>query len=667
MAVKKTKKAHPLRRVLALVLVVVAIFGSVGLGVFVFTSEENPSTASFAPGLALDLAGGTQIILTPLPEEGQTVNDVVINQAIEVIRQRIDASGVVEADIQKQGDNKIVVGIPGDAPDSATVDLISEAAQLRFRPVIYQNYDDMVTASNEEQEKAAKEQEEEAKKAEEEAKKTEEEKKADVEAEEKKAEENKDADKDADANADVEEEVEPSPVYVGKTGLDEIIKNGGKVDDKDDTAKGTISGYDQITEEDVKKYDEFDCSNEDNRKGGSADSADKVLISCGKEEPYIKYMLGPVAVEGDGISTATSALQRNQSGNSTGNWVVNLMLKDEAMDGFIETTNTIKTLTEPRNTFAIVLDGLVISAPSVKEDVSFTRGAGIEITFGSEDRQTQKQEAALLANQLSFGAMPMSFKIESNEQISATLGSEQLQLGLIAGLIGLLLVALYALWQYHVLGFVIIGSLLASASLTYGSILVLSWLMGYRLSLAGVIGVIVAIGVTADSFIVYFERIRDELRDGRSLNMAVTRGWNRAFKTILVADAVNIIAAVVLYMLAVGDVRGFAFTLGLTTFLDVIIVYLFTYPIVLMLSRRRFFYEGHPASGLSPERLGAINATRYEKRKKSKKDATATQTANDDAGETEADVNDDELENDNEVVETEVDENETKAGDDDGR
>jgi preprotein translocase subunit SecD len=664
-----------------MLLVIVALFASVGLGAFVFTSEESPSGASFLPGLALDLAGGTQIVLTPMPEEGQTVNDVVINQAIEVIRQRIDASGVVEADIQKQGDNKIVVGIPGEAPDSATVDLISEAAQLRFRPVIYQNYDDMVEASNKQQEEETKKQEEEAKKAEEDAKKTDEEKKAD---EEKAAEEEKATADSTDPEVKLDEngtpivENTPSPVYVGTTKLDEIIKNGGKVDDKDDTAKGTISGYDQVTEEDVKKFDEFDCSSEDNRKGGSADSADKVLIACGKEEPYIKYLLGPVAVEGDGINTATSALQRNQSGNSTGNWVVNLMLKDEAMDGFIETTNTIKTLTEPRNTFAIVLDGLVISAPSVKEDVSFTRGAGIEITFGSEDRQTQKQEAALLANQLSFGAMPMSFKIESNEQISATLGSEQLQLGLIAGLIGLLLVALYALWQYHVLGLVIIGSLLASASLTYGSILLLSWGIGYRLSLAGVIGVIVAIGVTADSFIVYFERIRDELRDGRSLHMAVTRGWSRAFKTILVADAVNIIAAIVLYMLAVGDVRGFAFTLGLTTLLDVVIVYLFTYPIVLMLSKYRFFYEGHPASGLSPERLGAINATKYEKRKKSKKedDDESDDDYDDELGDTDDDKSDDEgavdeteADVDDKVGddETNVELDEAKEGDDDGR
>ena len=199
----------------------------------------------------------------------------------------------------------------------------------------------------------------------------------------------------------------------------------------------------------------------------------------------------------------------------------------------------------------------------------------------------------------------MTFQVLSEQQISATLGSEQLQRGLLAGLIGLILVALYSLAQYRALGMVTIVSLLVAGGLAFLTISVLSWLQGYRLSLPGVAGLIVAIGITADSFIVYFERIRDELRDGRTLVAAVGQGWVRARRTILASDAVNFLAAVVLYFLAVGGVRGFAFTLGLTTVIDLIVVFLFTHPIMLLIARRRFFADGHPLSGLDPGLLGA--------------------------------------------------------------
>ncbi|MDR3116528.1 MAG: MMPL family transporter, partial [Bifidobacteriaceae bacterium] len=198
------------------------------------------------------------------------------------------------------------------------------------------------------------------------------------------------------------------------------------------------------------------------------------------------------------------------------------------------------------------------------------------------------------------------------------LGSEQLQKGLLAGLIGLLLVVLYCVFQYHVLGSVAIGSLGVSAILVYGTILLLSWRLGFTLSLASIIGLIVAIGVTADSFIVYFERIRDELRDGRTLDLAVSRGWKRAIRTIIASDAVNFLAAVILYVLAVGGVRGFAFTLGLTTLIDLVVVALFTHPLVLLLSKLGFFAQGHAASGLSPERLGVSETSAWVRQAKTK-------------------------------------------------
>ncbi len=251
---------------------------------------------------------------------------------------------------------------------------------------------------------------------------------------------------------------------------------------------------------------------------------------------------------------------------------------------------------------ATVLDGQVIVAPYFQSAITDGR-ASITGSFTLE-------EARQLADQLKFGALPMSFTLQTSTDISPTLGAEQLRYGLIAGLIGLLLVVVYSVMQYRLLGLVTVASLAIAAGLTYLVVTILGWSHNYRLDMAGVTGLIVAIGFTADSFIVYFERIRDELREGRSLQSAVETGWNRAKRTILAADGVNFLAAVVLYTLATSNVRGFAFTLGLTTILDLLIVFLFTHPVVALLARRPFFRDGHPWSGLDPRRLGA-KTTRY--------------------------------------------------------
>jgi len=250
-----------------------------------------------------------------------------------------------------------------------------------------------------------------------------------------------------------------------------------------------------------------------------------------------------------------------------------------------------------RNQFAIVLDKQVISAPTTQ--AAITNGqASITGNFTIES-------ARALANQLKFGALPMSFTLQTQDDISPTLGSEQLKLGLLAGLIGMLLVIVYSLLQYRLLGLVTVASLVIAAILTYGVLTFLGWAYNFRLTMAGVTGVIVAIGVTADSFIVYFERIRDEVREGRPLVAAVEAGWARARRTILAADAVNFLAAAVLYFLAASNVRGFAFTLGVTTLIDLGVVFLFTHPVVAMLAHTKFFGGGHKWSGLDPERLGA--------------------------------------------------------------
>ncbi len=341
------------------------------------------------------------------------------------------------------------------------------------------------------------------------------------------------------------------------------------------------------------EYDNFDCTKD--VKDTNLEPANKPLVTC-DSDGVSKFILGPVEMNGTAISDAEAALVTTSTGSSTGEWAVNITFKAGFGTKFEKVESRLIQLDTPRNQFAIVLDGAVITDPVV-EGVA----AAPQIT-GSFTQAS----STLLAQQLKFGALPVSFTILSNNDVSPTLGAASLYGGILAGLIGLILVVLYSLLQYRVLGFVTIFSLTISAIITYLTITWLSWTQDYRLSLAGVAGLIVAIGITADSFIVYFERIRDELRDGRGLESAVEAGWKRAIRTVLASDSINLLAALILYILAVGDVKGFALTLGLTTIIDVIVVSLFTHPTLQLLARVRFFYEGNRASGLDPNALGAV-------------------------------------------------------------
>jgi preprotein translocase subunit SecD len=500
------------RSLVTLLVLVIALAAGLLVG-------TKTSDASLTPGLALDLEGGTQLILQPVAEKGVEVTDQNIKQAIDIIRQRVDSSGVAEAEITSQGRDKIVVALPGQ-PSEATLDLVRESAQMLFRPVLLQGAPQPTTAPS-----------------------------ATPPA--------------ADA---------PAPA------------------DASDTA--------WLTSDVLAAYAAYDCTAQKNLTGGAAllGDKDKPVVTC-QQDGSSKFVLGPVEVRGTDIASASSGLKVGPTGALTNEWVTNIKFTGKGTGIFRDVTTRLLDLPTPRNQFAIVLDGLVISAPAVRSII----GNGQAEISGSFTRES----AATLARELNFGALPLTFEVQSEQQISATLGSEQLQRGLLAGLIGLVLVAIYSLVQYRALGFVTIFSLVVAGALTYLFIAVLSWTQGYRLSLPGVAGIIVAIGITADSFIVYFERIRDELRDGRTLPAAVEEGWRRARRTILASDAVNFLAAVVLYFLAVGGVRGFAFTLGLTTLIDLGVVFLFTHPTLLILARTRFFAEGHRFSGLDPAQLGA--------------------------------------------------------------
>jgi preprotein translocase subunit SecD len=511
-----TPVRHAWRALTGLLAITALLFGINALGVHVF------GQSSWTPALALDLQGGTQIVLEAQTEDGADPSAEQMEQAVTIIRQRVDASGVGEAEVTTQAGNQIVVQIPGQA-DEETRNRIEASAQLQLRAVLYAG--------------------------------------------------------------------DPATEFVGEDG------NATPYPTPDPTLQATpttspTNGSDTawITPALQAEFLAYDCSDPANDPASAP--ADEPLITCDADRT-VKYILGPVELDGSSIDDATFGLQQQN-----GLWAVNLQFDGEGTQIFGEISQRLYGAQAPLNQFAFVLDGYVLSAPSMNGVIT----DGKPSITGSFTQETAK----VLADQLKYGALPLSFTVESSNSISATLGSQQLQIGLIAGLIGLALVALYSLIVYRALGFVIIASLAVMAVLTYVTLCILAWRMGFRLSLAGVAGLIVTIGFTADSFIVYFERIRDELRDGKSVTAAVEDGWGRAKRTIYISKSINILAAVVLYILADSTVKGFAFTLGLTTAIDVLIFILFTHPVMQLLVRTRFFGSGHPLSGLDPTALGAV-------------------------------------------------------------
>ena len=459
--------------------------------------------------LGLDLRGGTSVTLQPriAPGEAGKVTSESIDQAVSIIRQRVNSLGVAESEVTAQGsgtNRQIVISVPGDT-GRRVVELVGQTAELRFRQVLASGSG--VPAA---------------------------------------------ADKTATPAAGVSADVNA-------------------------------------------KFATFDCTKAENRQGTGTDSPADTIVACDRAG-VTKYILAPAEVLGRQISKASSGID-TQGGNA---WYVSLTFNNEGTSAFGALTARVTKLPEPTNQVAIVLDGLVVSSPRITEAIP-SGNAQITGSF-------TQLEAQDLANVLKYGALPLAFDRGEVQQISPTLGADQLSAGLIAGALGLGLVFLYSLLYYRGLGLVTVGSLTVAGSLVYLLFLLLGKWIGFTLTLAGIAGAIVAIGVTADSFIIYFERIRDEVREGRSLRTAVETGWTRARRTILVADFVSIIAAVILYFFAVGGVRGFAFTLGLTTLIDLVVVFAFTKPLVSILSHLKFFSSGSSMSGFSSKSLGTIVA-----------------------------------------------------------
>ena len=593
-------KRRPVRALVTLTVAIVAACAALALGHF--TKGVSPY-----PDLALDLKGGTQLILTPTVTAGgqREITDDDITQAISIIRNRIDASGVSESEISSMGNSNIMVSIPG-TPSQEQLDLIRASSQMNFRPVLRMGLAQTAAPVQDPNAQSG------------DASATDAQSGATTQSGEVTAQSGEDAQSgQAGAVASQSGQTELRSTAVdAAVAMSFADKDGdGVLSDTPTEQPENASSLQWETEQVLYDFLTLDCSASADVKRVEG-PADKPYAAC-DDSGRIKYILGPVTVPGSDLKSATAGLVRTQTGGSTGAWSVSLQFNNDGAEKFKESSEILYGFhdsdpeaggnggagTPDRNHFAVVLDGTVITAPSMNSIIP-TGQAEITGNFTAATSRT-------LANQLSFGSLPLNFEVESEQQISATIGTDHLMVGLWAAVIGFLLVILYLIWQYRGLAIISAGSLVVASVITYLVIALLSWWMGYRLSLAGVAGLIMAIGVTTDSFIVYFERVRDEVRDGRPLRAAVEEGWDRAKRTILVSDAVNLVAAVVLYLLAVGGVQGFAFTLGITTVIDIAVIFLFTHPMMELLIRTRFFGQGHKLSGLDPEHLGAKNSLVY--------------------------------------------------------
>ena len=551
MAAPKARSANLPRPKRTLVLFLAAIIAMYGLVALLDLNSKKGDESVWKPKLGLDLQGGTRITFQAKADTGKVTPDK-LSQARDIIDQRVNGTGVTEAEVTTQGGNQIIVEIPGQQR-ADIVDQVGKTAQLRFR---------LLWGSGQSATQVT----------------------------------------DTAADQKVVDDLDWT-----KLSLDQLIK--AETDGVASLPEEVQPGVAALQ----KVMAGFVCTP---GKIQVDDVANKPLVTCDPKTGEVQ-MLSPTVIEGTQVKSADALIPQQQV-----QWVVALALKGEGKRAFDKITEQLFAQTQAGNDqasrFAIVLDGEVISAPTTNGH--FTDGTS-QIS-GNFTATTSKD----LANQLKYGALPLTFGLNGVSEEGPSLAGSQLNAGLIAGLVGMILVVFYLLFYYRGLGLVAVGSLMISAIVTYVAVLLLGKAVGFTLTLPGIAGLIVAIGITADSFIVFFERIRDEVRDGKSLRLAVEAGWIRARATILAADAVSILAALVLFIFAIGVVRGFAFALGLTTIIDVFVVFLFTKPLVSVLARTKFFGQGHKLSGLDASHLGISG------RKVSELARTSTSTAGSTAG-----------------------------------
>ena len=553
-------------RTIGLFVLVLVILG----GITVWQTKGDPK-----PKLALDLSSGTTVTLTAETPNGGKPSISSMNEALNIIRDRVNGSGVTEAEVSKQGDKNIVVAVPG-VGQKRVADMVGTTAELRFRQVLVEAAGSPTGATPQPTPTKKKH----------------------------KIDGSPSPTSSSSATSKAKNGAAASPGAHGPGAAAPVHAKPSKspkpstspsASPPQNPAQSQLGDTSGVSKQMLARFAKLDCAKTPKPEKNS-DTPGKQILACSKDKK-VKFILDKAAVLGKDVTKATAGIPQQSLGEQ---WQVDLSFNGTGTKGFGDVTT--KAYNEPAGTarrqVAIVLDGRVVSYPTIDQG---------PITGGSAtiSGQFSQQEAEDLANVLKYGALPLKFEKSSIESVSPTLGSDQLDGGLIAGAIGLGLVVLYSLLYYRGLGIVSICSLGLAGVLTYELIVLLGVTMNFRLSLAGIAGAIVAVGITADSFIVYFERLRDEVREGASLRTAVERGWKRARRTVLVADAVSFLAALVLYIVSVGGVQGFAFTLGLTTLVDVIVVFFFTKPFVSALARTNFYGRGHPMSGLDPHRLGA--------------------------------------------------------------
>ncbi|GHH48496.1 protein translocase subunit SecD [Streptomyces candidus] len=578
-APKKGRKAPgaPGRPGRALALMTIVILALVG-GMF--------ASGHTTPRLGIDLAGGTSITLKAQNEPGQpnAINKTNMDTAVGIMERRVNGMGVSESEVQTQGNDNIIVNIPKGTNSQQARDQVGTTAKLYFRPVL------AVTQG------------------------------APLPDPGKTPAPNPSATgKDQPAAKDPKDKGTASPTAPPTstaTSQGRAVTDALKAPTPTPNPTGGTSGtpdpqktpppaQDPATAKLEKAFAALDCNDPKQReKAGDGFKPSETTIGCGQSpdgKSWDKYILGPAELEGTDVKKASGTFDTQRA-----LWKVDMEFTKAGSDKFAKTTAKLMKQQSPMNQFGIVLDGNVVSAPSVSSVLS----GNAEIT-GSFNQESAQE----LGNILSYGSLPLTFKEETVTTVTPALGSDQLEAGLIAGAIGLVLVVIYLVVYYRGLSFVALLSLLVSGIMTYTIMALLGPAIGFALNLPAVCGAIVAIGITADSFIVYFERIRDEIREGRTLRPAVERAWPRARRTILVSDFVSLLSAVVLYIVTVGKVQGFAFTLGLTTLLDVVVVFLFTKPLMTLLaSKTKFFGNGHKWSGLDPKRLGVQPPLRRTRR-----------------------------------------------------
>lgn len=573
------------------------------------------------PKLGLDLQGGMSMTLSAEMPDGGTPDAASMEQARQIIEDRVNGTGVAEPEIYVEGTSNIVVNVAGQESDADELREVGAPAELRFRQVLSGPVPDYTMQDPEDF--------------------------ANLPEEEPSTEPSDDPD------ADPSEEIDASPSPDGEEPADDASESpdpdAGETpaeDEVDDPADGDPALEDQreavrakidpqtwsmaesfiaagqaISPQELPIYMEalaefgeltpdevgalslemqlmiptIGCGQLNARAPGSISAMDQQVVACDRatpeqmaaaaeagQSPFAKYLLAESTVEGQDVATA--AIQ--QDSTNPRNWAVGLSFTGAGQDRWIALAQQAQG-----TQVAVVLDNVVVTAPTIQPGAA--SGGNVEITG-----QFTADQARLLAEQLKYGSLPLAFKVETIDKVSATLGLGQMQAGLLAGAIGVALVVLYCLAYYRFLGIIVILSLVVSGALVYPAVAMLGQQIGFTLTLAGIAGLIVAIGITADSFVVFFERLKDEMKEGRSPRSAVPRAWVRARRTIMSANTVSILASIILYFLAIGAVKGFAFTLGLSTIMDIVVVFLFTHPVVSWMSRRGRILSSARLSGL---------------------------------------------------------------------